>query len=242
MRLTILVGLGLVAFASSAPTELGRSTSPTTSPAFWVDTQTQKHYCAGRDVIRCENTAGNNCIAIDTCETYCFKHDKGVACVDMGKAVVEDSNIVDPTAPKVSVPPADVSVAARATSPQENKHFVCSKDRKGVLICKYGFCSTDYYCKIGEECNDESLSCKRIPPHVQGSKTEIRTVADRNENAPLKLNARSRSPKETSTYICSKDRASVLKCTYGFCATDYYCAKGHPCVDNPARCKKALAT
>ena len=221
MQLTsILVsGLGLIALASSAPVESSNPSSVAAPITFWQDTQTQHYHCDGRDVIRCETSSAkvaNACIPIDTCAPFCFLHDNGAACVDMGA----------PPVPKVPVP---VKVAARAASSDKNEHNECSKDRTGVLICKYGFCSTDYYCKAGFECQDDSFTCVPKSPSLGTVKSEVRDVSPHAEVAAVKSN-------DNPSYTCSKDRASVLRCLYGFCSTDYYCVKGHPCVDNPARC------
>ncbi len=236
---TLLAGIGLVALALTAPTDGGESIS-NGAPRFWVDTQTRKYNCSGSDVMLCETTARGSCNVVDICESYCFKDDRGAACVDMGDGIMENSSTSNAPHSKASAPMLHDKIAARDASPQENKHYVCSKDRRSVLICLYGFCSTDYYCKNGDECKDESVSCKSKVLSAQGSKFEVRTVVDGLQSGPLNLQVRNSNPKEKITYVCSKDRASVLKCTYGFCATDYYCAKGHPCIDNPARCKKAI--
>lgn len=39
--------------------------------------------------------------------------------------------------------------------------YECSNDRTGVLVCKYGFCSTDHYCRKGTKCSDKCACCKR---------------------------------------------------------------------------------
>lgn len=227
MRLTtlLLAGLGLVALTSSTPVDTGSPHSVTGSTTFWENTQTQEYHCKGKDVIHCETTAGGTCIAMDPCEAYCFLHDNGAACVDMGEP---------PVIPKVPVSASEAKIAARDASSQKNEHNECSKDRTGVLICRYGFCSTDHYCKAGDECKDGSFSCAPKSLSAPNVKSEVRDVPPQAEAAALDLG-------EKPTYICSKDRASVLKCLYGFCSTDYYCAKRHPCVDNPPRCEKALS-
>ncbi|KAF2622662.1 hypothetical protein BU25DRAFT_425598 [Macroventuria anomochaeta] len=235
---TILAGLCLVALALGAPSDMGSPHSTIGSTTFWENTQTQKYHCEGKDVIRCEITAGGTCSAINLCDAYCFNHDKGVACVDMGEPIMNTSSDIDTTIPKVPASAPDIKVAARYASPQENKHYICFQDRTGVLICKYGFCSTDHYCKSGAKCKDDSVSCESQSP---SAKSEVRSAPNQSEDVPTKLVARNRSPKENKWYVCSKNRASVLKCAYGFCATDYYCAKRHPCIDNPARCKRALS-
>lgn len=229
MRLTTILfsGLNLIALASTATVESVESAEPSSLDGpitFWRDTQTRKHHCDGRDVIRCETPrarVGEGCITIDTCESFCFLHDNGAACVDMD-------------APLISKVPVSGKVAARAASPDEDEHNECSKDRTGVLICRYGFCSTDYYCKAGYECQDNSFTCAPKSPILGTVKSEVRDLPPQVEAAAANLD-------EKPSYTCSKDRASVLKCLYGFCSTHYYCAKGNRCIDNPARCNKALS-
>lgn len=240
MRLAtiILTGLGLVALASSTPASTSDASKGAPS-TFWLDTDTRKYHCAGKNVICCEISTGGSCVQTNSCETGCFKHDNGTACVDMGKVFEGNSSNVDSSDSKDPTSSSDDHVAARNASPQEDLHYICSKNRRSVLICKYRFCSTDHYCKSNEECRDGPASCKQRSPSAHASKSEVRSAADCTENPPPKVVTRSRTSQDNSTYVCSRDRASVLKCAYGFCATDYYCAKGHPCVDKPARCKKA---
>ncbi|KAJ4398628.1 hypothetical protein N0V91_010060 [Didymella pomorum] len=225
MQLTpILVsGLSLTALASSAPVEPSSTSSVTAPITFRQDTRTQKYRCAGRDVIRCETPraeVASVCIPIDTCESFCFLHDNGAACVDMGA----------PPVPKV---PVSARIAARAASSEEHERNECSKDRTGVLICRYGFCSIGYYCKAGFDCQDGSFTCVPKSPPLGTVMSEVRDVPPQAEVEAIESN-------DNTSYTCSEDRASVLRCLYGFCSTDCYCADGHPCVDNPARCKKML--
>ena len=48
----------------------------------------------------------------------------------------------------------DVDTAAKKT-------YECSDDHTGVLVCQYGFCSTDHYCKKGMRCSDGCACCKK---------------------------------------------------------------------------------
>ena len=181
MRLTATIhaGLSLIALTLSAPAAISHFTiHPTTARE---NTRTKKYRCDGRNLICCEITAGGTCFAADTCETYCFSHDHGASCVDMGKSVATTSNNID------------ISIAARDTSPQENKHYTCSKDHTGVLICKYGFCSTDHYCKTYDECKSDCNCCRRRVSSTQGSKTEIRTLPAQVENAAMRMVAKGRN-------------------------------------------------
>jgi hypothetical protein len=118
----LLSGLGLIALASSTSVKTGNPSSVAAPITFWQDTQTQKHHCDGRDIIRCETPrakVGGTCITIDTCESFCFIHDNGAACVNIGA----------PPMPKI---PVSAKVTARAASSEENEHNECSKDRTGV--------------------------------------------------------------------------------------------------------------
>ncbi|KAF1944288.1 hypothetical protein EJ02DRAFT_482599 [Clathrospora elynae] len=61
---------------------------------------------------------------------------------------------------------AHVDIKAR----QEDKHYECSKDRSAVLICKYGFCSLDHYCKLkmaSSTCHDDCNCCKMSDPELR---------------------------------------------------------------------------
>ncbi|EUC38989.1 hypothetical protein COCCADRAFT_81677, partial [Bipolaris zeicola 26-R-13] len=48
---------------------------------------------------------------------------------------------------------------ALAFDDKEKKRYECSNDRTGVLICRYGFYSTDHYCKKGTRCSDRCACC-----------------------------------------------------------------------------------
>lgn len=233
-----LASFGFTALVLSAPTDTSR---PTANPATaWEDTQTQKYHCEGKDVVRCETTVGGTCFAIDLCEVYCFDHDNGASCVDLN--VPNDmttSDDIDVTIPKAPASGSGTNVLPRDASAQKDEHLTCSRDRASILICRYGFCSSEKYCKSGDECKDECNCCKSKSPSAQGARSEVRPEPIRVEDAAVAIAARETSPQENKHYVCSKDRTSVLKCTYGFCATDYYCATRHPCIDNPARCKRA---
>lgn len=235
--MTVLAWLGLIALALNAPTDMGNS-RPTTGPTtYWENTDTQNYYCKGKGVVRCETIAGGTCFTVDLCEAYCSNHDKGAACVDMGEFIIDTFDNVKTIGPKVPVTASDDNVVARDASPQENKHYSCSQDYTSILICKYGFCSTDRYCKNGSKCTDGSLSCESSSPSAQGTKSEVRAAPIPVANATLKLVARNRGPKDSKSYVCSKDHTSVLKCMHGFCALDYYRAAGCRCIDSTVRCR-----
>ncbi|KAJ4381151.1 hypothetical protein N0V86_003498 [Didymella sp. IMI 355093] len=205
MRLTtiFLSGLGLIALASSAPTGTGDPSSAAVPITSWLNTQTQKYHCEGKDVIRCETTARGTCIAMYPCKKYCFLHDNGAACVDMGAPPV-----------KVAVSIFEAKIAARAVSSEMNEHNECSKDCTGVLICRYGFCSTDYYCKSGDECNDGSFSCAPKSPSLEGVKSEIRDVPPQAEVAAVGLDGSRRTPAPRITPAFSNvPTASALSTT-----------------------------
>lgn len=178
---TVPTGLSLIALALSAPAAISHSTiDPTTA---WENTQTKKYYCKGKNIIRCEIAVGGACFAADACEAYCFDHDNGASCVDMGKSVTTTLNNVEISTHKAPASGLEVKIAARDASPQENKHYTCSKDRTGVLICKYGFCSTDHYCKTYDECKDDCNCCRSRFSLTQGPKSEIRTLPVQVEDA-----------------------------------------------------------
>ncbi len=228
----VVAGLGLAVFALSAPADT--SISSIDAVHTWLNTQTQKYHCDNMSVIRCETTAGGTCFAIESCEAYCYDHNNGASCIDMvaSRDTVTVSDDIDIPMPNLKLPVAEL--VARTASREGKKHYTCSKDGTGVLLCRYGFCQTDHYCKAGEACSDGCNCCKR---KSRGGKAEVRTEPSATVGAAGDITAREASPQENKNYICSKDRASVLKCTYGFCSTDRYCAKRKRCVDNPARCK-----
>src|SRR5690242_7581985 len=148
----VLTGVGLVALALSAPTDISNPTLSTGSLAtLWRDTKMQKYHCVDEDIVRCEMAAGGSCLTINSCQSYCSKNEQGAVCVDMAEVIEGVVSDNGKSTLKAPVPKID-RLTARDASPQEDKHYVCSKDRRNVLICRYGFCSTDYYCKSDEEC------------------------------------------------------------------------------------------
>jgi hypothetical protein len=54
-------------------------------------------------------------------------------------------------------------VDQKKKKPAQPGTYECSNDRTGVLICRFGFCSTDHYCssKKGESCHDDCACCKK---------------------------------------------------------------------------------
>ncbi|CBX93241.1 hypothetical protein IAQ61_008959 [Plenodomus lingam] len=127
-----------------------------------------------------------------------------------------------------------INVKARSPIAQENKHYVCSKDRASVLICRYGFCSTDYYCNIkgsGSYCHDDCICCKKGNRKAADSDKsdgfELSTSAASSPETleykldPQKLAARTNSPgaaevmqscPKQGLYMCNLSLEAVFVC------------------------------
>lgn len=246
MRLTTLipVGLGLFALVLGAPAGTGNphGLMDPTDPTAWKNTRTHNYHCEGKAVVRCEENVGGTRSAIDLCNPYCFSNNNGVSCVKLRAPTVKTFDIMDATNLEAEKLVPDSSVTAREASPQEDLHYTCSQNRASVLVCKYGFCSSDHYCRSGTECKDDCSCYKKTSLSARTIESEGCGPVFLNKGTAVTLTTRSRSPKPNISYVCSKDRASVLRCEHGFCSSDYYCAKGHTCSDNPARCKRARKT
>jgi hypothetical protein len=234
---TILTSLGVVMLASSAPADADSATSLTST---WLNTQVHHYRCEGKDVTRCDTATDSGCVNLDTCETYCFGDDAGVACIDIKEETPsEDSKTLYRRGSSDNQAGVAHSYVHPAT---EDKHYGCSKDLNRVLICKYGFCSTDHYCKTTEVCSIQSLTCEPKSTLVKHREAEIQAGGSHVEDGTLTSASESHDSggkKPYVHYICSDDRTGILKCSYNFCAIDHYCRKHRRCVDTPARCVKA---
>jgi hypothetical protein len=158
---SVFARITLVALTLSVPTDPNVFRSATIPTTAWDNTQTGKYHCEGKNVIQCENTIRGVCSVIGHCDSYCFTREQGTSCVDMGAPVVSASNdiVTIPNAPGLA---PDTSLATRDASPQEDMDYTCSRNRSSVLICKYGFCSTDHYCGSGNECKDDCKCCRSV--------------------------------------------------------------------------------
>jgi hypothetical protein len=238
---TILASLGVVIIALSTPA--GADSATRMPPAIWLNTQVDLYRCEGKDVLRCGTETDSRCVNLGTCETYCYGDDVGVACVDIKEATEnasDDSKTFQKCMRFRSGNQADV--AQRYEHPAtEDKHYGCSKDLTSVLICKYGFCSTDHHCKNTELCSIQSLTCEPKSTLVQNREAEIQAGGSHIEDATLTLAAKSHDSRGDESYIhyiCSDDFAKIMRCSYDFCVIDHYCRKHRHCVDSPARCVK----
>ncbi|KAF2130832.1 hypothetical protein P153DRAFT_355654 [Dothidotthia symphoricarpi CBS 119687] len=104
-----------------------------------------------------KNNAVVSCRVDDTCNLVkkCSDYNLSLQCLDNGMAVsCAETQLggIDEV--------AMAGIKARVAVPQENKKYICSSDRASILICRYGFCSTDKYCKKGAECWDDCTCCK----------------------------------------------------------------------------------
>jgi hypothetical protein len=233
----ILASLGVVTLTLSTPA----GADSAIPPAIWLNTQVDHYRCEGKDVTRCVTATEGACVNLGTCETYCYGDDAGVACVDNKEATEnasDDSKTFQKCMRLGSGNQADVAQSYGHPA-AEHKHYSCSKDLTSVLICKYGFCSTDHHCKKTELCSIQSLTCKPKSTLVQSREAEIEGGGSHIEDAKLTLAAKghnSRGEESYIHYICSDDFAKVMRCSYDFCAIDHYCRKHRHCVDSPARC------
>ena len=237
-----LSSLGVVMLAFSAPAGADSATS-LIPPAIWLNKQVYHYRCEGKDVNRCVTATDSGCVNLGTCETYCYGDNAGVACVDIKEATEnasDDSKTFQKCIRVGSDNQADVAqwIGHPAT---EDKHYDCSKDLNSVLICNYGFCSTNHYCKNTEVCSIQSFTCEPKSTLVQNRDAEIQAGGSHIEDATLTLAAKSHDSRGEESYIhyiCSDDFAKIMRCSYNFCVIDHYCRKHYHCVDTPARCVK----
>lgn len=136
-----------------------------------------------------------------------------------------------------------VEIKARILTPPGDEHFVCSKSRASVLVCRYGFCSIDHYCStngVGSECSDTCACCmpsktrqlklgekyseERSSIEVNGSLSETTDMRTRSASSPhgLKTNDLNTicavsEAKEAAQDPCNPGKH---KCIYGLI---YFC-------------------
>lgn len=116
-----------------------------------------RYDCKGNDIHRCDSK-GESCKLHKHCEQGCFKLVGGATCVDK----LPHSDKRETNAVKV------VDLKARKDKPQENKYYICSSNGASVLVCRYGFCSTDHYCTDGAWCHGDCTCCKKSSPVARG--------------------------------------------------------------------------
>ncbi|KAI8934668.1 hypothetical protein NX059_008360 [Plenodomus lindquistii] len=149
MRLLVLALGGLAAAALSTPSIVKDTTSTGDEPPFLNDpTRRVSYHCsiAQPDVVEEYVKVGDLNVVnpIFTCPRGdCYEFETGVTC---GESTV------------------DVKARAATANSQDDPYYKCSKDRASILICQYGFCSTDHYCNLdgpGALCQDDCICCKK---------------------------------------------------------------------------------
>lgn len=125
-------------------------------PRPWRNTPGRAFHCDldRNAVVSCQLDGA--CKTVDSCSEYVG----GLQCEDNGVEVSCAAVVFQDGAGDV------VKVKQRDAIPQENKHWVCSRDRASVLVCAYGFCSTEKYCKKGAECNGMFGSVSSVVPLI----------------------------------------------------------------------------
>ncbi|KAE8853575.1 hypothetical protein HRS9122_00567 [Pyrenophora teres f. teres] len=165
MKLLIVALYGLVALAAKPPATLG----------------TRSKYNDGRIRYKCYGikvligcVGPLDCPIIERCENWCISSGGGAGCAVNGHEIPLyllsnpdhlDKRQVDQINP--FVPATGINKDDTATK----KTYECSNDHTGVLICHYGFCSTDHYCKKGTMCSDTCGCCRRGLQEIAGSDT-----------------------------------------------------------------------
>ena len=163
MRLiaAILVALSSVALAPDAPVS-------THDPVFCVKpsllgfrVKTSEHYCEHSAYELYDSSSSESSSELHICDASCHRRYNGVVNINMGGSTVktECSYSFDS---KLPTSMSGANLVDQDISPGEDKHYICSTDRTGILICRYGFCSTDRYCRRDEECSGDSASCESL--------------------------------------------------------------------------------
>lgn len=85
---------------------------------------------------------GAACATTELCRVKCIENQHGAEC-------------------SPEIPVALAKKDEGALEAEAKKSYECSNDQTRVLVCKYGFCSTDHYCRKGTKCSDKCACCKR---------------------------------------------------------------------------------
>ncbi|KAI1514242.1 hypothetical protein Ptr86124_006872 [Pyrenophora tritici-repentis] len=189
MKFLIAALYGMVALAGTLPAH-----DPEEFRFSYRNDGLNVYECNKNDLMVC--TKPQVCAIIEKCEKSCIFNSDGADCIRKGEINYDflayyyehpelDMNIhIDPNENWESKKPA--SPEKRQSSGQTNqlissginkddtvteKTYECSNDHTGVLVCQYGFCSTDHYCKKGIRCSDNCSCCRRGLEEVEGSDT-----------------------------------------------------------------------
>ncbi|CAN9137402.1 unnamed protein product [Alternaria alternata] len=141
MKLLLLALLGLVALVAASPVETTAITVPK-----YKNNGIHSYKCdSNTNVLSC--VSSGTCSFFEHCSTKCFADHQGAGCIGSSTVAIEASEKRD----------TETEVNAEA-----KKTYECSNDHTGVLVCQYGFCQTDRYCKKGTKCHDKCSCCRNM--------------------------------------------------------------------------------
>lgn len=118
------------------------------------------------------------CVPWLSCEQGCFQTSHGASCSSLlpssptPKRKARSSEIRLRTEHHAQVKRYEI-----ANDPNENKHYICSNDGVAVLVCRWGFCSTEKLCRKGQKCDAECNCCRKIKT-LDGSEKWAREKRD----------------------------------------------------------------
>ncbi|KAG9185272.1 hypothetical protein G6011_07816 [Alternaria panax] len=214
MKLFGLALAGLVALVTASPVE-----TTVTAVLKYKNDGIHTYACdSDSNVVSC--VPSGTCSFVDYCSIKCFTDREGAGCdgTKTTAAVIEASE-------KRDVDPE--------VEPEDKKTYECSNDHTGVLVCQYGFCQTDHYCKKGTKCRDNCSCCRNMDllerdiddldtPKISQPESDVDDVqalpvfesdilASRANNSPRG------GPCTPGTYMCTKksatqDQAWIVVC------------------------------
>ncbi|KAI4907321.1 hypothetical protein J4E90_009824 [Alternaria incomplexa] len=134
MKLITVALAGLVALVAASPVE----TTAAAVASKYENDDVHTYKCdSDKYVLSCLRSG--TCSFVEACSFACADNSKGAWCT--GASEKRDVDF-------------DVHI-------EDKKTYECAKDRTGVLVCQYGFCQTDHYCKKGWKCRDNCNCCKK---------------------------------------------------------------------------------
>ncbi|RYO34907.1 hypothetical protein AA0111_g3333 [Alternaria arborescens] len=194
MKLLLLALIGLVALVAASPVETTAITVPK-----YKNNGIHSYKCdSNTNVLSC--VSSGTCSFVEHCSTKCFADHQGAGCIGSSTVAIEASEKRD----------TETEVNAEA-----KKTYECSNDHTGVLVCQYGFCQTDRYCKKGTKCHDKCSCCRNMDVLERDiGDVDTTKVSLQSEDIFISLPSITSSPIVPATTYgsCKQTQAGVQSC------------------------------
>ncbi|KAF1831114.1 hypothetical protein BDW02DRAFT_633105 [Decorospora gaudefroyi] len=126
--------------------------------ANYLNNEAVSYHCDRDQYIIACPAPPNGCAAMVECLVKCIENKLGAECADQKRAVAASTDVGPASLPQTG---SDEMITNDLDAKGRKKRYECSDDRTGVLVCQYGFCQTDHYCKRGTSCYSRCNCCKK---------------------------------------------------------------------------------